>query len=60
MKNLLHNPLWKPSLVSLHHPGLFYRDCHRFFSIGIIGLNMKIYKEYLGNKAYKVTEYHQY
>jgi hypothetical protein len=60
MKNLLRNPLWKPSLVSFLILGIFILIATGSLQLDLLGLNIKMYKDYLGNGKYKVSEYHQH
>ncbi len=60
MKNLLRNPLWKPSLVSFIILGIFILLATGSLQLDLLGLNMRIDKEFLGNNAYKETENHIY
>ena len=60
MKNLLRNPLWKPSLVSVIILGIFILIASGSLQLDLLGLNIKMYKDYLDNGNYKVSEYHQH
>jgi hypothetical protein len=60
MKNLLHKPLWRRSLLSLVILGFFVLIAVGSFQLDLLGLNIRVKKEYLGNNAYKETENHQY
>jgi hypothetical protein len=60
MKNLLRNPLWKPSLVSFIILGIFILIATGSLQLDLLGLNIQMVKEYQGNGKYKVSEYHQH
>jgi hypothetical protein len=59
-KNLLRNPLWKQSLVSFIILGLFVLIATGSLQLDLLGINIQIYRDDLGNGRYKVSEYHQY
>jgi hypothetical protein len=59
MKNLLRNPSWKPSLVSFVILGIFILIASGSLQLDLLGLNIQMVKDYLGNGRYKVSEYHQ-